>query len=373
MRELRVVIADVGSLYTKAGVGGERLPRLVIPTVLGERRPDLLSPFVTIPDVAIGDQALSKRRFMRLHWPVERGHVRDWSAWAKFISLTLRRMRVSPEECVVVIPFPPLTPDAERLKAAEILIEQVGVAGIFFPLSPLLTLYASRKDTALVIESGDGITTVTPIVDGVPILEAAQRLNLAGRDVTEALLRMLQQRGLMLGAESLDLVRRIKEEHCYVALEPEKERDKALKVPRLVASEATLPDGTKVTLTYERFEAPEVLFTPGKFAVVERGIHEAAYLAVSKCDESYWPLLLSNVILSGGNVQLRNLALRLKAELVKMFPDYADKVSVTLAEQPMFADFLGASILSRIESFMKWVLTRDKWRTEGPEAVLKMM
>merc|ERR1711862_838563 len=88
------------------------------------------------------------------------------------------------------------------------------------------------------------------------------RLDLAGRDPTEYMMRILTERGhsCTTSAEQ-EIVRDMKEKLCYIALDFDSEMKRATATAE---NEKTfeLPDGGLVTLGSERFRCPEVLFQP---------------------------------------------------------------------------------------------------------------
>jgi len=91
---------------------------------------------------------------------------------------------------------------------------------------------------------------------------AAYRLNIAGRHVTDYLVKLLFMRGYAFNSSAdFELVREIKEKWCFVSGD--------LKMDRKLARETTchekeyrLPDNTRIKIGKERFEAPEILFSP---------------------------------------------------------------------------------------------------------------
>lgn len=82
-----------------------------------------------------------------------------------------------------------------------------------------------------------------------------------------------------------NIVREIKEQHCYVALNFQKEAAAAVNTPKQFAREYQLPDGKNITIGSERFLCPEVLFQPPLFGMECRGVHEGLLDSISKCPE----------------------------------------------------------------------------------------
>lgn len=65
------------------------------------------------------------------------------------------------------------------------------------------------------MDCGDGVTHVTPIVDGYSVKGSINRMDLGGRDITNYLARLLRKSGTILHTSAeMEIVRNIKETKC---------------------------------------------------------------------------------------------------------------------------------------------------------------
>lgn len=365
----RPIVIDNGTGVTKVGFSGEDQPRSVFPTLIAHPKHIGIMPDLENRDYYIGNEVYGLRGVLKLDYPMRHAIVNDWGAMEKIWYHTFYTdLRIDPADHPVLLTEPPLNPRTNREKMAEIMFETFNVPALYVAMQAVLSLYASGRVTGLVLDSGAGVTHIVPIYEGFALTHAISRVDLAGRDITEYLTRLLRQRGysLITTAEK-EIVRDIKEKLCYVALNPEKEIRYAEKVGGMDKS-YLLPDGKTLIIGLERFLAPEVFFNPGAIGKDIAPMDETIVNTIEKCGIDLRRELYRNVILSGGSTMYKGLRERLAKEVSEMIPDNVE-VGVIAPPERMYSVWIGGSILSSLKTFQKMWITREEYEELGPKAI----
>jgi actin-related protein 2 len=138
------------------------------------------------------------RQVLEINYPVENGIVNNWEDMKHIYNYLFgpKKMNLDTTNAKILLTEAPLNPVKNRAKMLEVMLEQFQFYECSLAYQAILTLYAQGILTGVVVDIGDGVTHICPVIDGYCLQNSIARLNIAGRDITRYLIRLLLLRGV---------------------------------------------------------------------------------------------------------------------------------------------------------------------------------
>ncbi|KAB0356951.1 hypothetical protein FD754_001107 [Muntiacus muntjak] len=255
--------STTGSGMCKASFAGDDALRAVFPSIMGRPQHQGVMVGMGRKDSYVDDEAQSKRGMLTLKYPIKHGIFTTWDDMEKIWHHTFYK-----ELCMIQIIFETFT---------------------------------------------------TPTVYALPY--TILRLDLAGRDLTGYLMKILTEHGYRLTTMAeQEIVRDIKEKLCY-----------------------ELPDRQVITISSERFRCPEALFPP-------------CFLGMESCNVDIRKDLYAITVLSGGTTMHPG---GVQKEITALAPSTM-KIKIIAPPEHKYSVWIGGSIPASLSIFQqKWISKQE--------------
>ncbi|KAL8160160.1 hypothetical protein V2J09_001697 [Rumex salicifolius] len=256
--------------------------------------------------------------------------------------------------------------DTECAKASRKQLKQAIYATLFAMNVPavcavnqaILSLYAARRTSGILVNIGFYQTSVVPIMQGKIMRKiGVQSVGIGGMKLTEFLRDQMQLNNIPF--KSANTVRELKENLCYVAYDYETELSKDTSALYEVSGEGSF------MLSKERFKTGEILLRPKLAGIRAMGLDHAVALCMDHCldaevkgDDNWY----KTVVLAGGTACLPGLAERLEKELHSLLPSSVSN-DIRVIPPPYGADsaWFGAKLISSFVLFFTVVVEQFPW------------
>jgi len=381
------------------GFAGNYEPNFIVPSLISTVAENKKKSDVEDLDFFIGEDAAVKRADYNVDYPIRHGIVANWDNMEKYWARCIYQyLSCDPEEHMFLLTEPPLNTPENREYTAEIMFETFNVPGLYIAVQAVLALCASlltKQDastgknasvTGTVIDSGDGVTHIIPVVEGYVIGSCIKHIPLAGRDVSNFMIEQLRARNEPLLPDfALEIAKKIKEKFCYVCpdivkeyekydTDPTRFRDYTFKNPKDKKE-------YKIDVGYERFLGPEIFFSPEIFSSdFTEPLPDVVDACVQACPIDTRTPLYNYITLSGGSTMFKHFVKRLERDIKrkvearfdytkKKYPDMDIKpIPVHVVTHPFqrFAVWFGGSMLASQPEFLGFFHSKAEYAEKGP-------
>ena len=366
-----IVVLDNGSGMMKAGVAGEEAPSAVFPSVVGRPKNASVMQGVNQKTEYIGDEALEKRGVLNLAYPIATGIIQSMPDMEKIWEYTFNNeLRVSPSECTgILITEAPRNPTSNREQMCTTMFEKFEFPNFYVAIQAVMSLYACGRSTGLVVDSGDGVTHTVPVFEGFSIPHAIEKMEIAGRLITEYTQKQLLECGhSFVSSSEMETVKKIKEDCAYVSQDYDSDIQK-FQNDSSADQQFTLPDKRVITIKGSvRINVGEYLFKPQLNGKDCMSMQALANKSIQTSDMDVRKDLAKNMILSGGSTMYEGLADRLKAEMIALLPA-GNEVRIVAGADRKYAVWKGASTLASLSTFASSWISREEYDEHGASIV----
>jgi len=415
VKKPKAVVIDMGSCFTKVGVAGESKPRFVFDTALYYDNTG--KTFIRRANFQETTKKTAKLlKFFQNHTNIE--ETIDLDIFELFLTHVFNELKIKPSHLPVLfinhllddmsleylkgntelISDSSLPPNAKKLLLAEkpikyvnhsqrlhalwkklilVLFDRLHISKLCLSFEEILSLYANKSVTGVIVNLGNQNTRIIPIYNGFIISHATNFRSTGGKDVIDEIKKEVLNQGKSMGRtiEKQDIIEKniriTSEELCYVSIDSKKEdkhhypSDKLIRYFKII-------DDEFVSLKEARYTATEVLFQNEPLSITKEPatLAETVVESIQKCNQEIAKDLYSNIILTGGASMYEGFLERFTRDLRRVAPQNAE-INVILSIDSANSGWIGGAILASIDSLYsrKFWITKEEYNEKGSSIV----
>ncbi|KAF8897287.1 actin-related protein Arp4p [Infundibulicybe gibba] len=419
--EVSALVLDIGTSSLRAGYAGDDTPKAIIPTSYGYHRTPSDSDVIMgggaelyekqdLAKIYLGQNGPSLwRQDMEVGNPLVDGLIHDFNPIPPLIEHALGSvMRCNASEHPILVTEPAWNTPANRERMAEIMFEQFQVPAFYIANTGVLNAFAAGKGSALVIDVGQTMASVTPVVDGFVLrkgLVYSALPKLVQAHARHVLASPTQaRRGIDLIPNQLIIHKvpvepgapprfSLREDRIQGTTNSWKAWAESREVDEWTQSVAGVLDqgwndqaaAARPPKQYEFPSGYNTYFGTDRFTVGEQFFWHSPQLIASNptlpknipaliteslraCDPELRQVLMGNVVLTGGGSLFSGFADRLATELTRTFPHTKIHAPGNPIER-RYGGWLGGSILASLGTFHQLWISREEWQDHGKAIV----
>ncbi|EPQ59552.1 actin-like protein Arp4p [Gloeophyllum trabeum ATCC 11539] len=419
--EVAALVVDMGASSLRAGYAGDDTPKAIIPTSYGYITEPASGGDVTMGEAGedgqparpaakmyIGQNGPSMwRANMEVANPIQNGMIHDFAPIPPLISHALRDvMRCNPTEHPVLVTEPAWNTPANRERMAEIMFEEFQVPAFYIANTGVLNAFAAGKGSALVVDIGQSMASVTPVVDGfvlrkglqysaLPQLVHAHAKHLLTNPTQHRPAIQLLPHQLIASKMPVEPAQppkfTLREDRMAKTTDSWRIWAESREVDEWIQSVAGVldqgwneqavmqrpprqyefPTGFNTYFGPERFSVGELYFNHSMIADrndnLPRPLPSLITACLGNCDPDLRQNLLGNLVVTGGGSLFGGLVDRLGNELGRHF-----QVKIHAPGNPIerrYGGWLGGSILASLGTFHQLWISKEEWQDHGKAIV----
>ena len=362
------IVIDNGSDNTRIGNAGDEAPRDLVPSLVGYSRIPEIEIATDKCGYYIGKKAFSKRGLLNMVNPIVNRRIVDFEAMEKLWHyLMFDSLKSSPDDNSVLLTESCEYTNEDREKLAEIFFEGFNVPSLYLGNQGTLALFSTGSTKGVVLDSGEGGTHVIPIFEGYISPYSVLSSKISGKIITDRLLDLFIQKGITFSRhQDYDLVKRIKEEKCYISLDYDKEITEFLEKANTKDVLYQLPDGQSIKMNREQIEAPQLMFEPNtQENSSQMGIDELLYRSYFSIDGEIRNALFEKIVLCGGNTLFPNISERI-SKSIKTLGGNSVSFKLHCPAERSQSSWIGGSVLACLSPFESMWVSKQDYEECGP-------